>query len=241
MRVLQFWVNADGSVGRLGERHEFVERGDLEAAVVRGVAVGPALVESQPPELLQREVEAEVVGDVDIVQRDVVRRFRSVDEHPLRVGDRAEPALVQTDQLQVFRDADVALDVVGALLDGEAVGGQRVLRQQAAAAAVTDHQRPPLVAGRHSRPNGLGSHHRHKHTQYKQETSSRMSPTTLPVHPSNHVDRPPSQPTVVFTYVRINSVEHTSIQPTVKGDLPVGLISDQTVNNGDYVLERWLR
>ena len=52
----------------------------------------------------------------------------------------------RVDEHAVLRDDEVGLDVVRALLHGELVGGQRVLRAVAGRAAMTDHERL-VVAG----------------------------------------------------------------------------------------------
>ena len=61
------------------------------------------------------------------------------DDAPAVAGP-IDPSIVHAHQVPVGGEADVALQAVGALLDGQLVGGQGVLRPQRAGAPVGDHQ-----------------------------------------------------------------------------------------------------
>jgi hypothetical protein len=120
---------------------------DFVHAVPRRAPVAPWLPRAQRLDLGQREVVREPaldLGAVDRLPRPAVRELQG------DVGGGADLRLVPGDQRAVPGHHEVGLDAVGAHLDGELVGAQRVLGPVARRAAVRDHERPAL------RQDGLG-------------------------------------------------------------------------------------
>jgi hypothetical protein len=146
-------LRVDAHAGALGEVDDLLEGRDELGAVEDGVGrphVGQALLGPQGPQLGQGEVLGEPAGDPRAVHG---LGGAAVGELGVagHVGGGGDVVLVSGHELVVLGGHQVGLDVVGAHLDGELVGGEGVLRPVAGAAAVTDHQREPLahvLAGR---------------------------------------------------------------------------------------------
>ena len=80
-------------------------------------------------------------------------------DHAPAVAGPVDPPIVHADEVPVGGEADVALQPVGALLDGQLVGGQGVLGAQRARAPVGDHQgtagHGPSMPARPARPRAV--------------------------------------------------------------------------------------
>ena len=131
------------------EPEQLLERGHLEPPVEGGAAqLGQPLARAQRLELGEREVLGEPAADrstVDRLRRPASRELRVARD----VGRPGDLVLVAADEDAVLRGHQVRLDEVGALLDRDAVGLERVLGPLAARAAVGDHDRT-FAASRHA-------------------------------------------------------------------------------------------
>jgi hypothetical protein len=118
----------------------------------------------QRAQLRQREVRGEPAGDRGAVDdggappRGELRALRDV-------GGGRDVGLVPRDQLAVLRRHQVRLDHVGAELDREAIGLERVFRAVARGAAVGDHEGQGGCGGSGSRGGGRGAHARILHSR----------------------------------------------------------------------------
>ena len=152
-------LGAAALVGLHDELQHLVERRHLEHAVearVGGAQRGQSLAGAQRLQLGEREVLGEPAGDRHAVDRlrGLARCELGTIDHvgggfahrAVGIEDR-DRVLVPRDEHAVLGDHEVGLDVVGALLDGHPVGGQRVFGQVAAGAAVADDQRRRRRAG----------------------------------------------------------------------------------------------
>ena len=128
------------NVDHLGERR------DLEPPVEGRAALGQRLHRAQLLDLGEREVGGEEAGLGHAVEHDRALA-RGELRQVLHVGGVDQVRLVARDQVAVLGGHEVGLDVVGAQLDAQRVGLERVLGQVAAgAAAVADDQRATLRA-----------------------------------------------------------------------------------------------
>src|SRR5947207_10491950 len=147
-RMLGLGINAHRTpftavVHRAQQDEDLFQRRHLEHAIEARIA-GPyprdALSRPQRLQFRDREVLAEPAADrsaVDDLGRLARREFRSLGN----VGRGADLVLMARHQHAVFRHDEIGLDVVGALLDRNEIGGQRVLGQIAAGAAMSDDER----------------------------------------------------------------------------------------------------
>ena len=136
-RVLGLGVDADARAR--GERDHLLERRDPEAAVERGAAqLRQPLPRAQRAQLGEREVLGEpavLLAPVDRLDRPARRELRALRD----VGRARDLVLVARDEPPVARRDHVGLDEVGAELDRELVGRERVLGPERGGAAVGDH------------------------------------------------------------------------------------------------------
>jgi len=149
-RVLGFGVDADAPalLARLalGQLDHLGQRGNLELAVEGLVAVAQGLHGAQLLDLRQGEVAGEETVRGHAVEHHGAAARREL-RQVLDVGGVDQVGLVPRDELAVLGGHQVRLDVVGAQLDAQRIGLQRVVGQVAAgAAAVADHQRRILGA-----------------------------------------------------------------------------------------------
>ena len=124
-----------------GQRHDFIESGHVEAAVVAGRAkLRQAFARAQGLQLGQAEVLGEPAFDplpVHLPACPAGGKLRPVGD----IGGGGDFILVACHQHAVARHHQVRLDGVGAVGDGALVGRQRVLRQPGTGTPVGDHQR----------------------------------------------------------------------------------------------------
>ena len=158
-RMLGLGIDTDVTSARraelLRERDDLVERRNLKLAVVR---VRPRRrSRSRARSVL---ISASVKSSAEPAgQRLAIDRLRplAIGKAIGDVGRAADLVLVPRDEDAVFGRDEIRLDEVGAHLDRQPVGLQRVLGPMAAGAAVRDDERPRRHGRRHGRRRG--SHH----------------------------------------------------------------------------------
>ena len=141
-RMLGLGIDADRPAARraeaLGQLDHFVERRDRELAVVGVGSERQAFARAERLNFREREILAEPSGDrlpVDHLRPLAIR------EALRGVGRGADLVLMAREQHAVFRRDEIGLDEVGAHLDGQAIGLERVLGPMTAGAAVRDEDR----------------------------------------------------------------------------------------------------
>ena len=150
--MLGFRVQADApALTELQGFHQvddLLQGRDFQAAVEARVAradIRDALDGAQGLQFGEGEIFAEPAGKGDAI--DLLGALAIGKLGALRdVGGQAQFVVVSGDDLAVAGHHQVRLDIVGALEHGQGIGGQGVLRQVAAGAAVGDHQRGRLAA-----------------------------------------------------------------------------------------------
>jgi len=103
-----------------------------------------ALDGAQGLQLCEGEVFAEPAGEgdaVDLLGALAIGKLGALGD----IGGQAQLVVVAGDDMAVTGHHQVRLDVVGALENGQSIGGQGVLRYIAAGAAMGDHQRGRLA------------------------------------------------------------------------------------------------
>src|SRR6185312_5186292 len=126
------------------EREDLLECRHLEltvAAGIRGPQFRDALACPEPLDLGKREILAEPALDRHAVDQ-LARASRCEFGVPPYIRRPADLILVASDQYTVAGAHEVGFDVIGALLDRDAVCGERVLRSISARTTVGDHDRP---------------------------------------------------------------------------------------------------
>jgi hypothetical protein len=142
-RMLDFGVNADGPTQLaacvLRQFDDLGQGGNAESAIVLMGAVGAGLYGAQRSDLFKREITGEIGRDQHAIH---VARAPTLGRKSLRdVRGVVEHGFVSGNQVSVARHDQIGFDAVGTLLDGAAVGFERVFRQFARGSSMCDDQR----------------------------------------------------------------------------------------------------